>query len=399
MNTLYCRLYQNVMKLAVNFLSWREPKTIVGENKTGEIGKLIKSLGYSNVLIVTDQMLRSLGLLELMIKGLDEEKITYSFYDNIKPNPTIYNVEEALEIYKTNMCQCMIAFGGGSVIDTAKTVGARVARPNKSVAKMRGQLKIRKKIPDIIAVPTTAGTGSETTLAAVITNPDKHDKYAINDTVLIPSYAVLDAMVTVKLPQKVTSTTGMDALTHAVEAYIGNSNTKRTREKAINAVKLVFTYLYRAYENGNDIEARENMQIASYDAGVAFTRAYVGYVHALAHALGGYYGTPHGLANAVLLPYVLEKFGPKAYKRLAELYDVVKPNENKSNEAKAKSFILMIKELNKKMNIPLTIHDLKKEDIHNLALHAAKEGNPLYPVPRIFKLKEFEEVYEQVLEK
>lgn len=209
-------------------------------------------------------------------------------------------------------------------MDCAKGVGARVARPHKKISSMRGELKILKPIPLLIAVPTTAGTGSETTLAAVLTDERTHEKYALNDFVLIPRYAVLDPVLTEGLPPFITATTGMDALTHAVEAYIGKSNTAQTIEDSVAAVKLIFRNLERAYTDGSDMEARENMQKASFLAGAAFTRAYVGYVHAIAHSLGGEYGIPHGLANAVILPYVLEAYGSSVYMSLAELADIVK---------------------------------------------------------------------------
>lgn len=253
---------------------------------------------------------------------MEKAGVEYHVYDGVQPNPTIDNIEDAYKMYRDNHCEGFVAFGGGSSMDCAKIAAARVVRPNKSVPKMRGLLKIMKKLPPFFAVPTTAGTGSETTLAAVISDPRTHEKYPINDPVLIPRYAVLDAELTVGLPKSITSTTGMDALTHAVEAYIGHSNTKDTADKARKAVRMIFDNLQVAYEDGHNIEARSNMLLASYYAGVAFTRAYVGYVHAIAHNLGGMYGVAHGLANAVILPYVLEYYGESAHKRLAELADL-----------------------------------------------------------------------------
>lgn len=397
MNKCYCRLYQKIMKTAAVFLPWRQPEVISGQHATEKVADLLKKLHYGNVLVVTDKVLRGLGLLDPMLKKMEEEGIQYFIFDEVQPNPSIHNVEAALKVFKDNKCEAIVAFGGGSVMDCAKVTGARFVKPKKPISKMRGQLKILKKLPTIIAIPTTAGTGSETTLAAVITDPEHQDKYAINDTSLIPPYAILDPVVTKGLPKKITSTTGMDALTHAVEAYIGHSNTKETRRNAKEAVKLIFENVYEAYSNGENLEARENMLNASYKAGVAFTRAYVGYVHALAHALGGFYGTPHGLANAVLLPYVLEEYGESAYKPLSELYDVVVPNSTFTRDRKAKEFIKMIKELNAKMEIPPFISDLKAEDIDALALHAYKEANPLYPVPEEWPLETFKKMYKKVL--
>ena len=272
-------------------------------------------------------------------------------------------------------------------MDCAKAAAARVVCPNKTVQKMRGQLKIRKKLPPFFAVPTTAGTGSETTLAAVVTDTKTHEKYALNDPVLRPKYAVLDPELTVGLPPHITSTTGMDALTHAVEAYIGHSNTKDTSEKAEVATKLIFENLEEAYKNGKDLHAREQMLLASHYAGIAFTRAYVGNVHAIAHNLGGFYGVPHGLANAIILPYVLDFYGETAYERLARLCEcagVAKAGQ--TDEQKALDFIQAIRDMNARMNIPDKIDKIQEKDIETIAKRACKEANPLYPVPRIMDL-------------
>ena len=365
------------------------PQLLQGAGAIKKLPGLVKEQGVKNVLIVTDKGLMSLHLLDSLFEGLEKEGIKYTVFDGVQPNPTIYNVEEALKLYHDNNCEAFIAFGGGSPMDCAKVTAAKVARPNKSIPSMRGQLKVLKKTPLIFAVPTTAGTGSETTLAAVISNPDTHEKNAINDPVLRPKFAVLDPELTVGLPPHITSTTGMDALTHAVEAFIGRSNVKSTEDAALKATKLIFENIEKVYEDGKNIEARENMLVASFYAGVAFTRAYVGYVHAIAHNLGGMYGIPHGLANAVILPYILEFFGESAHHRLAILADVAGITEGLTTEKeKAEKFIEAIKELNKKMNIPDKFEGIKDEDIELIATRALKEGNPLYPVPKIMDLEE-----------
>ncbi len=389
LNTAYCRVYQKTMKFAVNFLDWTPPKLLKGAGAVKELPKLIKSEGVKNVLVVTDKGLMGLHLLDSLFEGLEAEGIKYSVFDGVQPNPTIYNIEDALKIYKDNNCEGFIAFGGGSPMDCAKVTAARVVKPNQTPSQMRGVLKILKKLPPFYAVPTTAGTGSECTIAAVISNPDTHEKNSIMDPVLRPKYAVLDPELTAGLPPHITSTTGMDALTHAVEAYIGKSNTKQTEEDAKIATKLVFENIEKAYNNGKDLEARENMLVASYHAGLAFTRAYVGYVHAIAHNLGGMYGIPHGLANAVILPYVLDYFGETAYKRLAELADIAGVSgPAQSDREKAKRFIAAIRELNEKMGIPDKFEQIKDEDIPLIAERALKEGNPLYPVPKIMDIED-----------
>ncbi len=385
----YYRTFQKTMKFAVNFLDWTPPHVLKGPGAIKELPALVKRQGLDNVLVVTDKGLMSLHLLDSLFEGLEALGINYTVFDSVQPNPTIYNVEDALKMYKDNNCQGFIAFGGGSPMDCAKVTAARVVCPKKTPSDMRGLLKIRKKLPPFFAVPTTAGTGSEVTIAAVISNPDTHEKNAINDPSLRPGFAILDPELTVGLPPHITSTTGMDALTHAVEAFIGHSNTKQTESDAKIATELVFKNIKAAYTDGSNLEARENMLVASYHAGLAFTRAYVGYVHAIAHNLGGMYGIPHGLANAVILPYVLDYFGETAYSRLAILADVAGVSGAAQGERdKAKNFIAAIRKLNAEMNIPDKFEQIKEEDIQLIAERALMEGNPLYPVPKIMDIED-----------
>ena len=398
-NTVFYRIYQQSLRLASYFLGIKEPKVISGENSLTKAPLLLKEKGLSHPLVVTDSGLHQLGLLKPLFEALDKEKLSCAYYHDVVANPTISNVEDGLKIYLENKCDSIIAVGGGSALDAAKTIGARAKNPKKSVEKMKGLLHIRKALPFLVAVPTTAGTGSETTLAAVIVNEKTHNKYAINDPHLIPKYAILDPTLLIGLPQKITSTTGMDALTHAVEAYIGHANTRKTKKAAVEAVKLINENLFKSYEDGKNLEHRVKMQKASFLAGVAFTRAYVGYVHAVAHSLGGKYNVPHGLANAIILPYVLESFGKKAYSRLAKLSDAISLCEKTaSKEEKAKAFIAWIKDMNKMMNIPEKF-DIKydEKDVNEMVGFAIKEGNPLYPVPREFDRQDFVDIYRKVL--
>lgn len=282
-------------------------------------------------------------------------------------------------------------------MDCAKATAARITNPKLPVRKMRGVLKLHHKLPPLFAVPTTAGTGSETTLAAVVTDPATHEKNAINDPRLRPKYAVLDPELTLGLPPHITSTTGMDALTHAVEAYIGRSNVKSTEHYAELATRLIYANLEEVYNNGKNIEARNAMLKASYYAGMAFTRAYVGYVHAIAHNLGGFYGVPHGLANAIILPYVLEYYGETAHARLAKLAVIAGVKTDGTDAEKAEAFIESIKQLNRNMNIPDKFDMIKEEDIPTIVQRALKEGNPLYPVPKIMDAADCEAVIRRMM--
>ena len=392
------RIYQKVLFLAMCFMNWKEPELIEGENAILKLPSFIKNKGISKVLVVTDKGLMGLHLLDPLFNELKKEGIEYVVFDGVQPNPTIPNIEDCKQVYLDNNCQGIIAFGGGSPMDCAKAAAARVIKPKQSVRKMRGYLKVSKKLPPLFAVPTTAGTGSETTVAAVVTDPETHEKNAISDPCLRPKYAVLDPALTTGLPPHITSTTGMDALTHAVEAYIGKSNVKSTIRYSEDAVKLIHANLEKAYNNGKDIEARENMLKASFYAGSAFTRAFVGYVHAIAHNLGGMYNAPHGLANAVILPYVLEWYGSSVYKPLARLADLINlTDKSLSNEEKAKAYIAEIRRMNHAMNIPEKFDFIKEEDIPTLVKRALKEGNPGYPVPKIMKPSDCEQVIRMLM--
>lgn len=394
-NRLYCRIYQGIFKLAMPILPYRTP---ILEKSVTAIPKILKDAEINNCLIVTDASIKKLGLTKDLEDCLEKASINFSIYDGTIPNPTISNIEEAKEMYIKNNCEAIIAFGGGSVMDCAKITGARVVKPKQPVQKMKGLLKIRKKLPLLIAIPTTAGTGSETTLAAVITDEKTHHKYPINDFNLIPHYAILDYKNTLGLPPHITSTTGMDALTHAIEAYIGKSTTKETRNYAEKATKLIVRNLKKAYDNGSNNIARENMLLAAYYAGIAFTKSYVGYVHSVAHSLGGKYGVPHGLANAIILPYFLEEYGKKCENKLAKLAKLsqIAKEEDSTKEASQK-FIQWIKNTNNYMNIPEKIDSLKEEDIPELAKKASSEANPLYPVPLLMNAKELEKMYYKLL--
>ena len=398
---LYDRAFQKLMYVGLAMMHWREPELITGAGSLKTVAAKLGELGLKRPLIVTDGFLHSIRIYAPLTDEMDKLGMPYSIYGEAVPNPTVHNIAAAYKIYTEDGCDCLIAIGGGSSMDCAKGCGAQVANPNRTLAQMKGLLKVKKNIPTLFAVPTTAGTGSEVTVTAVITNPEARDKYLMNDLHLIPHYAVLDPTLTYNLPKPVTSTTGMDTLTHAVEAFIGSANTRRTKENALAAVKLVFENLYTAYEEGHNEQARLNMQNASYRAGLAFTRAYVGTVHALAHALGGFYGVPHGLANAILLPVVLRAYGKSAHKKLAILADLI-GLKGETNAEKANAFIDAIEELNRKMEIPEKIGGkwaILDEDLPALAKHAFDETNPLYPVPKIFSEAQLIEIYKQVQEK
>ena len=382
------RVFQFFFNLAQYILVQHSPQLLQGAGSIKKLPEFVKSKGVGKVLIVTDSILHKIGLLDSLFAACDEAGLEYTLYDGAVVNPSIDCIEAAYKAYCDTGCQGFIAFGGGSSMDCAKAAAARVARPKKTIQQLGGTLKVHKKIPPFFAVPTTAGTGSETTVAAVVTDTVTHHKYAVQDPCLVPQYAVLDPELTVGLPPHVTSTTGMDALTHAVEAYTNKFAPKYTDELAEKAVKLIFENLETCYNDGGNIEARSNMLLASFYAGAAFSRACVGNVHAIAHTLGGLYGVPHGLANAVILPYVMEDFGDAVYFKIARLAEIV-GIEGADDGEKARAFILEIRRMNRDMKIPEKIEGIQDKDIPQMVDWAMAEANPIYPVPVIWNAQQF----------
>ena len=391
----YYRSFQFVFNIGARCLPWRKPVVKKGSGSVDGIAKLLIAENMKKPLVVTDATIRKL-LVPDILASLERAGLSYAVFDAVEPNPTVAVCEQIRELYLAQGCDSFIAVGGGSPIDAAKGAAARIARPKRSLRQMSGLLKVGRKMPPFIAVPTTAGTGSETTIAAVLTDEKDHHKAAVMDLHLVPKYAILDPNLTVGLPSPITAATGMDALTHAVEAYLcWTYNTKESLRNAEEAVGLIFTYLERAYNDGNDLTAREEMLWASFLAGFAFTRAGVGNVHAIAHTLGGLYGTAHGLANAVILPIVLEDYGAKVYKKLARLADEAGIG-GKDDKEKAEAFIAEIRAMNLRMGIPTGFAFIREEDIDTMITWALAEANPVYPVPVIYDRKRCRKVIQTI---
>ena len=393
----YYRSFQAVFNVGARCLYWRRPVPVSGVGSIRKIPELLKKEEVGKVMVVTGPTVGK-KLAPKILTELDRAGIAYELFAEVEANPSVNTVNRIQKLYLEKACEGFIAIGGGSPMDAAKAAAARVVRPNTEVGQMAGLLKVGKKIPPYIAVPTTAGTGSETTIAAVITDGDTHHKYALMDLHLVPKYAILDPEMTRDLPQKITATTGMDALTHAVEAYVcWTYNTQESIRLAEEAVCEIFQYLERAYNDGNDMEARTQMLIASYKAGFAFTRAGVGNVHAIAHTLGGLYNTPHGLANAVILPIVLEDYGEAVWEKLAHLAELTGVKFTGTDAEKAGAFINEIRAMNKRMNIPTGFDFIKEEDIPQMIRWALAESNPVYPVPVVYDRKRCEKVIRRII--
>lgn len=396
LEVIWCRTFQGVLKVGNYFMGYRMPKYLEGPGKIKELGSFLKEKNINDVLVVTGSGMVRRGQVKPMLDGFDAAGIRYTVQTFDHPDPSSDDVELGYKTYKEHGCKAIVALGGGSRIDCAKGIAAKAVHPNKKISQLQGLLKVHWPIPPFVAIPTTAGAGSETTVAAVITDSATHRKAAINDPFLIPKYAVLDPELTVGLPPYTTATTGMDAMAHAVEAYTNHTyNTKLENKLAKEAVKLIHDNILIAFEDGSNLEARQNMQRGAFFAGRAFTRGCVGYVHAIGHTLGGLYGVAHGHAMAVLLPHVMREFGASAHKRLAELADVC--GIGGANEAeKANNFIRWIEETNAKMGLPDKFDMIQDKDIDQMIAWARKEANPLYPVPVVWSKEDFRRFIESV---
>ena len=375
-----------VMDLGLKMLPilTREPKLVSGRGSVKQLPAVLGELKVSRVLIVSGPTVGRTVVPEIR-RILENEGFAVEHFDQVEANPSVETVEAIRQMYLDTGCNGFLGIGGGSPMDAAKAAAARVAKPRKPVDKMAGLLKVLTKVPPIVCVPTTAGTGSEATMGAVVSNHAEHHKYAIMDFSITPLYAVLDPELSVGMPPHVTATTGIDALTHAVESYVTWSyNTNESNRNAEAAVVKIFRYLERAYKNGSDIEAREQMLVASYQAGLAFNRTAVGYVHAIAHAIGGIYGTAHGLANSVILPIVLEDYGEAVYPQLAHLAEITGVKDSGSDAEKARAFIGAIRAMNKRMGLPTGFGFLEEKDFDEIIGRTMAEALVIYSVPVVY---------------
>jgi alcohol dehydrogenase len=375
------------------------PTAFVGPDSALRLCHTIGQFGFKRVMIVTDAVLVKLGLIEPIRRALAEQGIDVAVHDGITPDPTYPVLQAGFEAVRAHRSDAILAVGGGSAIDAAKVIGA-MAVTGKSPAKLIGMLKVSKPMLPLFAIPTTAGTGSEVTVAAVVTDPVKHSKSAVIDPKLVPLATALDPALMKGMPKPITAATGMDALTHAVEAHINRWPHAETPLHCTSAVRMIFANLPRACANGEDLEAREAMALASFYAGLAFTKAYVGYVHAFSHKIGGMYGVPHGLANAITLPYVLDfiKDAPLAQQRLAELAIAIGAGTASDSQASlAQRFVDRVRELNRTVGIPEKMESLRPADVTEVARAAMIEAHRDYPVPKNMTLDEAEALLRRIL--
>lgn len=390
------RVETAALTLGCKFFTFREAVPVTGRGCRREIPGVLKKLGVKKVLVVTGRHVGK-SIAPEIIENIRLSGLEAVHYSEVTANPTTTTVYEIKDMYMKEGCDGFLAIGGGSPIDAAKAAACLCARHRATLNDLAGLLKIMKNIPPFVAVPTTSGTGSETTMAAVVTDAETHHKYAIMDPHIIPDYAVMDPELVVGLPQKTTSATGIDALCHAVESYVSVMNKpEKSRRYAEEATVLIFRYLERAYNDGSDMEAREKLMEAAYKAGWSFGRTGVGNVHAIAHTLGGLYNTAHGLANAVILPIVLEDYGKTVYKPLARLAELAGIKTDGSDEEKAKAFIAEIYAMNKRMDMPEGFAFIEEKDIPQMCAYACSEANPTYPVPVIYDKPHFEKLIREI---
>jgi alcohol dehydrogenase len=393
----FYRVFMFALKISTKILNFRQPELFSGPGASLQLCEAIAKSGVRKLLVVSDAMLVKIGLLQPMLDKLKALGVQTVLYDGVQPDPTIEQIETGLAMLKREQCTAILAIGGGSSMDAAKVIAARATNPHK-IAWMAGLMRILFKPMPLYVVPTTAGTGSEVTIAAVVSDPANTRKFAIMDPKLVPVGAALDGQLMTGLPPAITAATGMDALTHAVEAYISRNAMTDTDAEALTATKLIMENLPRAMANGADIEARQNMALASYKAGVAFTKAGVGYVHAISHNFGARYHVPHGLANAIVLPYVLDYSKPECIQRLADLAEAGGLKQGNESAAElADRFIAHVRKLNGDFRIPSKVEKLKAADIPAITDAALKEAHWTYAVPRYMDRPTCENLVKQML--
>jgi len=353
------------------------PVSIMGVGCLEDIVDYVKPMGFKKALIVTDKILIQIGLVKKLTDTLDKSGAGYVIYDGVHPNPTVGNVNLGLKMLKDNKCDFVVSFGGGSSHDCAKAI-ALVAANGGKIEDYEGVNQSAKPQLPLIAVNTTSGTASQMTRFCIITDETRQVKMAIVDWHTTAIICVDDAELMLAMPPSLTAATGMDALTHAVEAYVSTIATPVTDCAALKAIQLVSDFLRRAVKDGTDIEAREMMTYAEYLGGVAFNNASLGYVHAMAHQLGGFYDLPHGVCNAILLPVVSEYNAKVVPQRFADIAKAMgKDVTGLSLEAAAKVAIDAIRQLSADVNIPAGLKDLKAfsaKDIPTLSVNALKDA-------------------------
>lgn len=377
------RQRMNGLKLLIKVLApfTSKPEVFVGPGSSLLLCDAIASTGVKKLLLVTDEVLVRIGLIAPLQQRLAEQGVSVSLYDGVLPDPSVGEIERGLEQLHRDGCTAVLAVGGGSSIDAAKLIATRATNP-RSIESMMGILKVKQLPLPIFALPTTAGTGSEVSIGAVVSDPANKRKIPVIDMKLMPRLVALDGSLMTGLPPSVTSATAMDALTHAVEAYVSAIATPESDQAALEAVSLIMKHLPRVMADGSDVTSRQHMAWAAYRAGIALSEGGLGYVHAIAHTFGGHYHVPHGLANAIVLPHVLEFSKTACVERLADLARVSGLDAGERDEVLADKFIAHIRQLKQDCGIPEQLAALKRSDFPAIIEAALEEAHNTYAVPR-----------------
>lgn len=361
------------------------PVNLMGRGCLTEAGLHIRQLGGSKALVVTDGFLRKSGIADRVLNVLKAEGLDYVIYDDVRPNPTCKNVHDGVELLKQEGCDLIVSVGGGSPQDAAKAIGI-IAANGGHITEYEGVHKSASKSMPIVAVNTTAGTSSEVTINYVITDEQRKVKMVMVDKNSLASISINDPELMTAKPADLTAATGMDALTHAIEALVTPGAYPVTDATALATVRLIFDYLPRAVKDGNDIEAREQMVYAIFLGGLAFNNAGLGYVHAMAHQLGGVYDLPHGVCNAMLLPFVEEENAKHVPEKFRAIARAIGMDDQGKDDAECARFVInKISELSHEVGIPAKLSELGVDDpdLNLLADNAMKDacapGNPFQP--------------------
>lgn len=382
MKTLYFKFRAFVVTWLLRLIPRSAPIVYKGPGSALTLCEQVGVMGLKKALIVTDDFLGKSGILDGIKETLTRSGVEFTVFDGVEPDPAFPQVQAGEAHLRTEGCDCVIGVGGGSVLDAAKLMALLHTNPG-DLASFDGIQKSKNPTAPLFLIPTTAGTGSEITMVAVISDPVSHTKVPAIDTKMIPSQVALDAEIMKGMPPGITAATGMDALTHAVESYLSTASTPGTEMQAKAAIRLIFQHLTRAWHNGDDMEARDAMALASFYAGAAFGKTSVGYVHGIAHQLGRVCHTPHGNANAMVLPEVLAAYGVCAHERLADLARLVGlGSETDTSASLAAQFIQAVTDMRAEMELPLKPQGLQEADISGIVDEAIKEAGELYPVPR-----------------
>lgn len=388
-------LILKLIKTVVSFAPGARHTAFVGTGSSRQLCEHIARTGAERVLVVTDKPLRELGIVDSAIAGLVDAGVEIAIYDGVLPDPTYDQVAEGVSIAKSSRSEAVLAIGGGSSMDAAKLI-ATGATNEGTAGDWIGFNKYKNDPLKIYAIPTTSGTGSEATMGAVISDPETHEKGIASGSAMLPAAVAVDADLLVGLPPHITAATGIDALTHGVEAFVSRWDRGTAKEDGRIAIKLIFDHLAQACREGSDLNARQGMAMAAYYAGLAINQVNVGNVHAIAHQIGGKYGIPHGLANALVLPHILEFSRVEAESELAELAVLVGAGEaGEGNAVLAEKFIQAVRDLRAEVGIPETSDKIRREDHGALADLALAEGMS-YPAPRLLDRSTALDVLEKI---